>query len=81
MNVMKPVASTLTATVSVTDAWGRVRKASDVTIRFGDKVVANKKLGGEYTVEQAIREFKRSQKDWDIKDSTIIEQIKQLKLI
>lgn len=76
----KPVANSLEVAVATKDGYGRVKKATDVTIRFAGKVVATKTLGGEYSKVQAEREFKRSQQGWEIKDPSGLEIIKQLKL-
>ena len=76
-----PIANKLEATVKVIDGFGRCKKASEVTIRFANKVVATKTLGGEYKPTQALTEFKRSQNGWSIKDSVGLEQARQLKLL
>lgn len=78
---LKPIANKLEATVKVVDGYGKVKKATDVTIRFANKPIAHKILGGEYKANQALAEFKRNQKGWEIKDSTGLEQARQLKLL
>jgi hypothetical protein len=55
----------LTASVTVRDNESkknavRCPKVSLVTIRLGDEVVAGATLGGEYTADAALADFKRN---------------------
>jgi hypothetical protein len=53
----------LSATVTHRKAdKGKVRNVTLVTVRLGETIAAGATLGGHFTVEQALAEFKRNPK-------------------
>jgi hypothetical protein len=51
---------TLTATVSHRKNNGKIRTLTDATIKLDGKLIlATRTLGGKYTAEQALSEFRR----------------------
>jgi hypothetical protein len=56
---MQPVARRLTAVVSYTRASGKVRTVSTVILKLGPLVVGWGTLGGRWTAEQAVAEFRK----------------------
>lgn len=79
-NVLKPLANKLDVIVAHGKGKGRIQSITDITIKFNGDVIANKVLGGKYTQEQAMTEFKRNHSKWTISNQSSYDNAKLLKL-
>lgn len=57
-----------------TPKTGKVKEATEIAIFIGPMLIASKVIGGRYTAEQGLTEFKRNPKSFKQEGALTVEQ-------
>lgn len=53
----------------------KVKVVSDIVIRLGKRAIAFRTLGGKYTSEEALKEFKKNPNNWEVQPGSSTDEL------